>query len=139
MASCGISRETGLPLTGLDHVAQSVELIFATRLGEIIMLRWFGSGLPELLGRRIEPRLLAVYRMILTLAIQTWEPRLQVAAIRAVGNTTNALILGHLAFDVLVYYRPNGHRGDLAIEGGPQVFSLAANDNRLFFSLKAAA
>ena len=55
MTSTGIDRETGLPLSGFAHVLQCVDVIFTTRIAEMVMLRWFGCGLPELLGRRITP------------------------------------------------------------------------------------
>lgn len=116
MASCGIDRESGLPLYDLDHVAQHVETIFATRLGSLVMLRWYGGGLVELLGRRITPRRVALYRFLLALAITTWEPRLAVAYIDLAGNTTDAVRVGHLRFTVFAYYRPRGHLGDFTIE-----------------------
>lgn len=139
MASCGLDRETGLPLYDLDHVAQSVEFLFTTRLGELVMLRWFGSGVPELLGRRVTPAFVSVYRTILALAIATWEPRLQVVRVDTAGNTANAVSLGQLAFQVLAYYRPRGHLGDLTIEGGLRGFGLAVNDNRLRFTFDRVA
>lgn len=136
MASCGLDRETGLPSYDLDHVAQCVEFIYATRLGSLIMARGFGGGLVELLGRRITVRLVALYRMLLALSIAAWEPRLQVAFIRADGNTANAVRLGQLKFRVLAYYRPRGHLGDFTIEGGLRGFTLAAADNRIRFDLE---
>lgn len=143
MASCGLDRITGLPLYDLDHVAQCVETVFLTRLGEMITLEWFGGGLVELLGRRVTPRLIDLYRTLLALAIATWEPRLQVVRVYAPsaaetpGNTAAEVRLGHLTFAVLAYYRPRGHLGDLTVEGGLRTFLVAANDNRLAVSVAA--
>ena len=128
MASCGLDRETGLPLRDLDHVAQCVQTVFSTRLGERVMLRWFGAGLTELLGRRITPRLLATYRMLLAVAISASEPRLQVTRIDASGNTTDAVTLGHLKFTVLCYYRPRAHLGDFTVEGGERALTISRSD-----------
>jgi phage baseplate assembly protein W len=136
MASCGIDRATGLPLYDLAHVEQSVGLIFTTRLGSIVMRRHFGSGLPELLGRRVVPQLLAAYRALLALSINTWEPRLRVVRIDGAGNAPGAVRLGELSFRVLAYYRPRGHLGDPTIEGGVRAFTLRAQDNRLLFALE---
>lgn len=139
MASCGLDRETGLPLYDLDHVAQHVETLFTTRLGDLIMARGYGAGVTELLGRRILPKLVAAYKTLLALAIATWEPRLQVVRIEASGNTANAVTLGQLQFQVLAYYRPRALDGDFAIEGGLRGFGLAVNDNRLRFTFDRVA
>lgn len=136
MASCGIDRATGLPLRDLDHVEQSVALLFTTRLGSIVMRRGLGSGLPELLGKRIVPELIGTYRALLALVINTYEPRLKVVRIDGAGNSAGAVRLGELSFRVLVYYRPRGHRGDFTVEGGLRAFSLRAADNSLLFSLE---
>lgn len=136
MASCGLDRETGLPSFDLAHVAQSVEFIYATRLGDYLMRRGFGGGLVELLGRRITPSLVARYRLLLALSIATWEPRLKVAFIRTDGTTTDGVRLGELKFRVLAFYRPRGHLGDFTIEGGLRGFTLAAADNRIRFDLE---
>ncbi|BAQ50419.1 GPW/gp25 family protein [Methylobacterium aquaticum] len=144
MASCGLDRETGEPLYDLDHVYQSVGTLLTTRLAEMITLEWFGGGLAEILGRRLTPRLIDLYRTLLALAIRTWEPRLQVvrvyvpSATEANGNTLNAVTLGQIRFAVLAYYRPRGHLGDFTVEGGLRTFVVAANDNRLSVTLAAA-
>lgn len=139
MASCGLNRETGLPHYDLDAVAEHVETLFATRLGEMIMLRHYGAGLATLLGRRVLPKLVAAYRALIALSLATWEPRLQVLRIDMAGSTADAVRLGHLRFRVLVLYRPRGHLGDFTVEGGPRVFDLYANDNEsaLLFDLAA--
>jgi hypothetical protein len=48
MASCGLDRVTGLPITDLAHVAQHVETLYATRLGQMIIVRARHDG-----GRRV--------------------------------------------------------------------------------------
>ena len=139
MASCGLDRETGQPLTDLDHVAQHVETLFATRLGELIMARGYGAGLSELLGRRILPALVARYKTLLALAIDTWEPRLKVVRIEAAGNSANAVTLGQMQFQVLAYYRPRGHLGDFTVEGGLRGFRLVATGTRLRVAIDRVA
>lgn len=131
MASTGIDARTGRVLRDFDHVLQSLDVIFETRLGELVMLRWFGSGLAELLGRRITPRVISAYITLLALAIKTWEPRLDVAAVKAIGNTTDNVRLGELSFEVQVYYRPRGHLGDFTVEGGLRRIGIVSIDNRV--------
>lgn len=130
-ASTGLNGRTGRVLTDFDHVLQSLDVIFGTRLGELVMLRWFGSGLPELLGRRITPRLVALYVSILALAIKTWEPRLDVVAVKAPNNSAEAVRLGELHFEVQVYYRPRGHLGDFTVEGGLRRIGVATDSGRI--------
>ncbi|ACA18493.1 GPW/gp25 family protein [Methylobacterium sp. 4-46] len=139
MASCGLDRWTGEPSRDLAHVAQAVQTIFSTRLGERVMHRWFGGGLTELLGRRITPTLLSAYRMLLVLAISTWEPRLKVVRISATGNTVNAVELGQLKFSVICYYRPRGHLGDYTVEGGPRALDIYAVNGSLAVELPRVA
>jgi uncharacterized protein len=127
MASCGLDRVTGLPIYDLDHVAQCLEVIFSTRQGEMIALEWFGCGMPELLGRRITPELIARYRMMLAVGIDTWEPRLKVLRTNGSGNTINAVTLGRVRHAVIVLYRPRGHLGDSAVEGGERTLLIGAS------------
>lgn len=139
MTSCGLDRETGLPLYDLDHVAQHVETLFTTRLGDLIMARGYGAGVSELLGRRVTPTLVSGYKALLALGVDTWEPRLKVVRIEAAGNTANAVTLGALRFQVMASYRPRGHLGDLTVEGGLNRFGLAVKDARLRFTFDRVA
>ncbi|GEP11818.1 GPW/gp25 family protein [Methylobacterium gnaphalii] len=130
MSSTGIDRYTGAPLSDFEHVLQCVAVIFMTRIGEMVMLRWFGAGLPELLGRRATLTNLSLYRMVIALAINAWEPRLNVVKVVAAGNTADGLRLGELNFTILCEYRPKALTGDLTVEGGLRKIGLtAANDN----------
>lgn len=118
MASTGIDRASGLPLAGFEHAAQCVDVIFATRQGEMVMLEWFGLGLVELIGRRATLATLSIYRALIALGINTWEPRLSVVGVQTNDNTEAALARGELSYTVLCEYRPNALRGDFAVEGG---------------------
>ncbi len=140
MSSTGVDRWTGLPLSGFAHVVQCVDVIFSTRLGDMVMLRWFGAGLVELLGRRATLRNLALYRTLIALAISTWEPRLSVVAVRADDKTATGVALGRLKFTVLCYYRPNALKGDYTVEGGLRRIGVgASNDNKAITVLDLAA
>ena len=133
MSSIGIDRRTGLPIAGLAHVVQCLDVIFTARMGDMVMLEWFGSGLPELLGRRATPRNLSLYRTMIAVAVNTWEPRLDVVAVRAAGNTDPDVTIGRLRYQLLCYYRPNALQGDLTPDGGVRTITVvAANDNSRF-------
>ncbi|MEG3182120.1 GPW/gp25 family protein [Sphingomonas sp. LT1P40] len=45
----GMNRHTGKPLSGLDHIRQSIADILATPIGSRVCRRDYGSRLPELL------------------------------------------------------------------------------------------
>ncbi|WP_375261855.1 GPW/gp25 family protein [Palleronia sp.] len=71
----GVSRTTGRPLEGWDHVRQSITVILTTPIGSRVMRREFGSHLYDLLGRPMTTsNILAVYAAT-ALAISRWEPR----------------------------------------------------------------
>ena len=129
MTSTGLDRYTGMPLSGFPHVVQCADYLFSARLGDEVMLRWFGAGLVELLGRRATTRNLALYRTLIGLALSTWEPRLAVVRVQAAGNTDNAVQLGRLRFQVLCYYRPNALRGDYTVEGGLRRIGVGSSDD----------
>lgn len=139
MSSIGIDRITGLPIAGLAHVVQCLDVVFTARMGDMVMLEWFGSGLPELLGRRATPRNLALYRTMIAVAVNTWEPRLDVVAVRATGNTDADVTIGHLRFQLLCYYRPNALQGDLTPDGGVRSLIMTRANGGIRFTLDFAA
>ena len=58
----GVSRETGQPLDGWDHVRQSIAVILTTPIGSRVMRREFGSHLYKLIGRPMtKANILTVY------------------------------------------------------------------------------
>ena len=67
--SVGLDAATGGIVTGWDHVVQSLADIFATRFGDRIMREWYGSFVPNLLGRLITPDEVGPYFAAVTSAI----------------------------------------------------------------------
>jgi phage baseplate assembly protein W len=73
--SVGLDAATGGILTGWEHVVQSLRDIFDTRFGSRIMREWYGSFVPNLLGRLITPEEVVPYFAAITSAIEAgWEP-----------------------------------------------------------------
>lgn len=135
--SCGLDRRTGLPLYGFAHTTQCIDVIFSARQGDCVMLRWFGAGMIELLGRRATLRNVMLYRSLIALGINTWEPRFLVVGARASENTAAALTLGRLRYAAEGYYRPGALQGDYRVEGGLRRIALNGLGGRL--SVEAAA
>ncbi|MEZ5853163.1 MAG: baseplate J/gp47 family protein [Hyphomicrobiaceae bacterium] len=81
--SVGFDAETGSLKTGWPHVIQSLRDIFDTQFGTRIMREWYGSFVPNLLGRLITPQEVVPYFAAITSAIEQWEPRFRVTRSRS--------------------------------------------------------
>ena len=111
----GMNRITGKPLAGIDHVKQSLEVIFTTRLRSRIMRRMFGSDIPSLLGMTLTASNILKYSAAVILAVELWEPRFKVTRVSfdQVSNTDQQIRLGSLSMKIEGVYRPNALNGDL--------------------------
>lgn len=74
----GMDRATGKPLSGDDHLAQSIADILTTPLGTRPMRRDYGSLLPELLDKPLNPATRLLCAQATAMAIARWEPRITV-------------------------------------------------------------
>lgn len=108
-------RRTGGLIDNYASAVQSVEVIITTRLGALVMLREFGAGVSELLGRLMTPQLFAVFKILIAAAIDLWEPRFRVRSIMVDGDV-DAIRLGTASLRIDVDWRPRGHLGDPTIE-----------------------
>jgi len=111
-----IDRNTGAVIDNYASALQSVEIIFTTRIGELVMRREFGAGLIELLGRLMVPSLFGAFRTVMASAIDLWEPRFRVRWIELNGSA-EGIRLGQASFVIEVDWRPRGHLGDPTVEG----------------------
>ncbi len=112
-ASVGLHWETGHPITGWDHVVQSIIMILTTPVGSRVMRREFGSEVPSLIDRPITPRvILAVYAATAN-ALRRWEPRFRLTRCELAQATAT----GRLHLVLYGDYMPRGHLGDYTVEG----------------------
>ena len=113
MVGTGMDRRTGAALSGWPHVAQSIEVILTTRIGERMFRRVFGSQVPKLLGEPLtNPTIVRFFAAVIA-AIELWEPRFRVRSIDVIdGNSAERLRAGRLALKIRGEYRPRGHLGD---------------------------
>ncbi|HEV7418065.1 MAG TPA: GPW/gp25 family protein [Tianweitania sediminis] len=111
-----IDRRTGAVIDNYASALQSVEVIFTTRNGETLMLRQFGAGLVELLGRLMVPSLFAAFRTLMAAGIDLWEPRFRVRRIDLNG-TVDEVRMGRAGFTIEVDWRPRAHLGDPSVDG----------------------
>ncbi len=71
----GMDRNTGKPLSGTDHICQSIVDILTTPLGTRVMLPEYGSKLFDLVDNPTDPSLAMRIIMESAGAIARWEPR----------------------------------------------------------------
>lgn len=108
-----MDRRTGAVLSDWPHVAQSIEVILTTRIGERMFRRVFGSQVPGLLGEPLTSPTIVRFFAAVIAAIELWEPRFRVRAIELVdGNSAERLRTGRLGLRICGEYRPRGHLGD---------------------------
>ena len=109
--STGISAATAQPLSGWPHVEQSIRKILMTPIGARVMLREFGSELPELVDRKMTTgNVLAIYSASAR-AIHRWEPRFRMQF----GRITDAEVSGRVGIELFGTYYPKGHKGDYSV------------------------
>lgn len=116
----GVDRITGRPIAGWPHVEHSLDCIFSTPFGSRPLRRWFGSWVPEILGREnVEPR--AILKLFTAIyAALVLEPRFALTRVRVVSNA-DELRTGKLRLELEGFYRPRGHLGDYTAEGARRV------------------
>lgn len=122
--SVGMDAETGRWITGWDHVVQSLNDIFLTRFGARIMREWYGSFVPEALGRNINRQELVPVIASITSAIEQWEPRFVVDRV----HFPEASRSGRMEIVIEGRYRPRALLGDLSGELARRVAFIAQGD-----------
>lgn len=107
----GIDARTGRFLKGRAHLAQSLAKIWATRIGERVMLLDFGSNLRSHLSEDVTGALaLEIYDDLITSA-HRWEPEYRAVEMQLVTLTR----LGQLGLRHAGLYYPEGRLGNYAI------------------------
>ena len=88
----GMNRNTGQPLSGIDHLRQSIIDILTTPVGSRVMRRDYGSRLYELVDAPMNRATLVDIYAATAEALLKWEPRLVLKRVRVseitVGKAT---------------------------------------------------
>lgn len=81
----GMDRRTGLPLSGLDHLRQSIEVILTTPVGSRRMRPEFGSNLRRYVDLPVNDGWKSAVQAEVARALGRWEPRLRLERVRVVA------------------------------------------------------
>lgn len=99
----GTSAINGKPLSGLDHLRQSIRDILTTPVGSRVMRRDYGSRLFQLVDAPLNRRTIADLYAATVEALLRWEPR--VVPRRVQIETAEA---GRAVITLEATYAPNG-------------------------------
>ena len=99
----GTDKQTGAPLSGLEHLRQSITDILTTPLGSRVFRRTYGSRLYALLDGPITGATLVDFYQATAEALIAWEPRIQVTKV-----AVTAASAGSVSIDLTGTYLPDG-------------------------------
>lgn len=78
----GINASTGQPISGTDHIRQSVRDILTTPIGSRVARRAYGSRVPELVDSPISPSNTLDIIAAAATALALWETRVSFKSIK---------------------------------------------------------
>ena len=111
VGAVGMDRRTGKPLSGWDHVLQSIEDILTTRVMQRIMRRDYGSRVPKLIDAPMTDRIVLAFYVAAAEAIRRWEPRYRLRHCRIARAGAG----GRITIELSGVYYPRGHLGDYSV------------------------
>ncbi|AZC23230.1 hypothetical protein EDF83_0604 [Pseudomonas protegens] len=95
----GMDRRTGQPLSGLEHVRQSIEDILTTPLGSRRMRPEYGSDLRRYVDLPVTGGWKSAVQAEVARALLRWEPRLKLERVQVV-----AVVGGQISFQLIGQY-----------------------------------
>ncbi|MEE1917539.1 GPW/gp25 family protein [Pseudomonas asiatica] len=81
----GLDRRTGQPLSGLDHLKQSIEDILTTPVGSRRMRPEYGSHLRRFVDLPVNEGWKSAVQAEVARALGRWEPRLRLERVKVVS------------------------------------------------------
>jgi len=81
----GLDRRTGLPLSGVAHLKQSIEDILTTPVGSRRMRLDYGSNLRRYVDLPVNEGWKSAVQAEVARALGRWEPRLKLERVRVVA------------------------------------------------------
>lgn len=99
----GTNATTGKPLSGLDHLRQSIRDILTTPVGSRVMRRDYGSRLFQLVDSPVNRRTIVDIYAATIEALLRWEPRVTPRRVSIAAAET-----GRVVIDLEATYTPTG-------------------------------
>ena len=81
----GMDRHTGLPISGLDHLQQSIEDILTTPLGSRLMRPEYGSTIRRFVDLPVSEGWKSAVQAEAARALKRWEPRLELTQVQVLS------------------------------------------------------
>lgn len=93
IAALGMNPDTGLTLTGLDHIRMSLRKILTTPVGSCVERREFGSMLPDMVDQPLNDVGILQAVAASAQAITKWETRIALKTLQLNQDATSPTTL----------------------------------------------
>ncbi len=81
----GMDRHTGLPISGIDHLMQSIEDILTTPIGSRLMRPEYGSSIRRFVDLPVSEGWKSAVQAEAARALKRWEPRLDLTRVQVLS------------------------------------------------------
>ena len=81
----GMDRRTGLPISGVKHLRQSIEDILTTPLGSRLMRPEYGSTIRRFVDLPVSEGWKSAVQAEAARALKRWEPRLELTQVQVLS------------------------------------------------------
>lgn len=81
----GMDRRTGLPISGVEHLRQSIEDILTTPLGSRLMRPEYGSTIRRFVDLPVSEGWKSAVQAEAARALNRWEPRLELTQVQVLS------------------------------------------------------
>ena len=81
----GMDRHTGLPISGIDHLMQSIEDILTTPIGSRLMRPEYGSTVRRFVDLPVSEGWKSAVQAEAARALNRWEPRLDLTRVQVLS------------------------------------------------------
>lgn len=102
----GMNSQTGLSISEVEHIRQSMRDILVTPIGSRVMRREYGSLLSALIDQPQTPALRLQIILACYSAIQKWEPRVSLTTITFERSETDGGLYVDITGTRSVNYQP---------------------------------
>ena len=81
----GMDRRTGLPISGVEHLRQSIEDILTTPLGARLMRPEYGSTIRRFVDLPVSEGWKSAVQAEAARALKRWEPRIELTRVQVLS------------------------------------------------------